>query len=377
MFLPRDRAANGDVPPQAALRLLAQVSRSDEADATLEAALEQAASAHEWALRLVDAYASREAGNLNPDPDELVRVARGLTRLAGPAVVRDVLAACLEASPAEQRPALSRLADVLGHDSLLPALGAELAAGFEKEGRSLASALADKELGAWEVAGFLMEQPTTLRAAFAKGLLAQAERHPEAPTLLAVLAFQPFDASTRALVWRALARRSEPWAQSALTWLSLHASDPGAQAEARRSRITAQNRAKEPAPHALVPQPDALPLPWPVIEAWVGSLMPGGRREVMLVRRRPDGAIALAGALLDPETGLAEGFGNPAMAPEEYRDFLLSTRRDGARWRRETPARVGRGLARAMQRAEQASLPLPHEFQRIRYLLAGVPGMGF
>jgi hypothetical protein len=38
---------------------------------------------------------------------------------------------------------------------------------------------------------------------------------------------------------------------------------------------------------------------------------------------------------------------------------------------------VGRGLARGIQRAEQAALPLPYEFQRIRYLLAGAPGLGF
>lgn len=198
----------------------------------------------------------------------------------------------------------------------------------------------------------LLRTPSFLRQALAEAMIARGKPRTRFARTAALAMFFPFEAGIK--------RRFREWL----------ASEGGADGAWLLARL-----ADGPLP-AVPPKPgfaNALPLDWPVVEAFASAPDGSGSQGLLLARKRPNGRIALFSAVVSDVRGVASGMSEPELIKREYQQ-LLGLMQAGVGTLVPVPAGyVLDRLDAALSRSHGLGLPVPLDVQASRYLLWGLP----
>lgn len=328
--------------------LLEEVAAEGFATAALRRAVAQAAPVGDragLARALVTAFLETGA-DLRAAPDLATHVVTLMTLLCpSEAVARAIAEQGQAAQDPETEMTLLTLADAAGMElpgmERMPPLPRPLV-------QTLLDTLAEGEEGHHAVLYELTAIAAPPRLAMLLGLLDALRDLRDAAPFVGLLAASPPDEASERLAER---------------WLAKHGGKPGKWLLARL--------AGKPADAAVPAVWRALPLFWPVREAWLTFPDGHGTQVLALLRARPDGATGLALALVNDWRGFADAVTQVALPDAEAR-ALMTTFAAGMRLV-PVPAAYAEGrLAVAMQRHEDLALPLPLGLRASGGFFAGV-----
>lgn len=321
---------------------LAIAAADDFASSALRAAMARHAGETDrqtLARALVVAIGGFDARELDPGETPINLATLGIL-LCGKEAFVGALAwsAAAPGSPLEPVSSLT-LADAAGLDGGLaipdvpPQIVAPLLAGLARVGKD--------EQSLYGLAADVLTMPIMVRSALVRALLAGKAPDDHKLRLAAILALAgPDRESTKALV----------------TWLRTRPGDAAAWLAAALAGAPARGRI-----------PAELPPAWPIVRAFASFPDGAGSQGLYVVRRRPDGDLALASAVVNEWRGLADAAGQPRMTEAEERE-LLSTLGEGTTVVPVDAEHVGTRLADATAVSERLGLPFPFQYRLFRGL---------